>query len=133
MSEATMIELIQRALERAGIDDEVVAVGQFNPRGHVGGLFAGGLAGGDAGDRLGSLGGGIGMAADAAGQLSSDLGADGRGLPVDLRLAVAEDEPTAATQREGVSEVSSNLSAGRMVADPVEHHDQLGVVVDDVA
>jgi hypothetical protein len=88
MSEATMIELVQRALDRFGIQDEVVAVGQFNPRGHVGGMFAGGLAGGDAGDRLGgNLAGGIGLAAGSlAGQRAADHAS---GLPSSVLVAVS--------------------------------------------
>jgi hypothetical protein len=34
----------------------VLAVGQFNPRGHSGGMFTGGLVGGTAGDLLGGVG-----------------------------------------------------------------------------
>jgi hypothetical protein len=87
MSEATMIELVQRALDRFGIQDEVVAVGQFNPRGHVGGMFAGGLAGGGVGDRLGGLGGGIGTAAGSlAGQRAADHAS---GLPSSVLVAVS--------------------------------------------
>jgi hypothetical protein len=88
MSEATMIELVQRALDRFGIQDEVVAVAQFNPRGHVGGMFAGGLAGGNAGDRLGgNLAGGIGVAAGSlAGQRAADRAS---GLPSSVLVAVS--------------------------------------------
>ena len=88
MSEATMIELVQSALDRFGIEDTVVAVGQFNPRGHVGGLFAGGLAGGDMGDRLGgNLAGGIGTAAGSlAGQRAVDQAS---GLPASVLVAVS--------------------------------------------
>lgn len=106
MSEATMIELVQRALERSGIDDEVVAVGQFNPRGHVGGMFAGGLAGGNAGDRLGNLGGGIGVAAGSlAGQRAVDHAS---GLPRSVLVAVSAervygfDAPTRHTDPRGI-------------------------------
>ena len=55
-----MEELVQEALAARGIDDEVVAVGEFNPRGHSGGMFAGGLlgeAGSAAGLGVGSLAG----------------------------------------------------------------------------
>jgi hypothetical protein len=87
MSEATMIELVQSALDRFGIEDKVVAVGQFNPRGHVGGMFAGGLAGGGVGDRLGGLGGGIGTAAGSlAGQRAADHAS---GLPSSVLVAVS--------------------------------------------
>ncbi len=44
-----MIELVHAALTKHGVEDEVLAAGEFNPRGHSGGLFAGGLAGGEAG------------------------------------------------------------------------------------
>jgi hypothetical protein len=37
-----MVTLVQGALAEQGITDEVVAAGQFNPRGHTGGMFAGG-------------------------------------------------------------------------------------------
>jgi hypothetical protein len=33
MSEDRMVELVQDALRERGIDDRIVAVGQFNPRG----------------------------------------------------------------------------------------------------
>jgi hypothetical protein len=45
MSEERMTELVQGALAARGIEDEVLAVGQFNPRGHSGGMFTGGLVG----------------------------------------------------------------------------------------
>ncbi len=83
-----MIELIQRALGRFGIEDEVLAVGQFNPRGHVGGMFAGGLTGGDTGELLGgSLGGGIGT---AAGSVAGGRAVDrASGLPTTMLVAVS--------------------------------------------
>jgi hypothetical protein len=42
MKEAHMVEAVQEALGRLGIDDEVVAAGMFFPRGHTGAMFAGG-------------------------------------------------------------------------------------------
>ena len=47
MSEEAMERAVQQALAREGIDEQVLAAGQFNPRGHTGSMFAGGLAGGD--------------------------------------------------------------------------------------
>ena len=41
MSEEKMIDAVQRALEHTGIDDELIAAGQFNPRGHSGGAWLG--------------------------------------------------------------------------------------------
>ena len=51
-----MVGLVQGALAARGITDEVVAAGQFNPRGHTGGMFAGGLTGSEAGGLLGGAG-----------------------------------------------------------------------------
>ena len=39
-----------------GIDDTIVAAGQFEPRGHVGSAFAGGIIGGDVGEAFGGVG-----------------------------------------------------------------------------
>jgi hypothetical protein len=79
MSEEKMVELFHAALAKRGVDDEVLAVGEFNPRGHTGGLFAGGLAGGSVGDELGGLAGGVGVAAGSiAGERAADAAA---GLP----------------------------------------------------
>ena len=69
-----MIQAVQQALAHHDIDDELVAVGEFFPRGHTGGLFVGGMLGsslpgaaGDVGMAVGSL---TGMAAaDAASPL----------------------------------------------------------------
>jgi hypothetical protein len=62
MSEEKMVELVQEALVKRGIEDEVVAAGQFNPRGHTGGLFIGGVAGGDVGSVFGGMGDAVGTA-----------------------------------------------------------------------
>jgi hypothetical protein len=56
MSEEGMVELVQGALAESGITDEVLAAGQFNPRGQTGGMFAGGLAGSAAGGLAGEAG-----------------------------------------------------------------------------
>jgi hypothetical protein len=49
MSEEGMENAVQQALTREGIDQQVIAAGQFNPRGQSGSLFAGGLAGSELG------------------------------------------------------------------------------------
>jgi hypothetical protein len=86
MSEEGMIELVQAALAARGISDEVLAAGQFNPRGHTGGLFAGGLAGGEAGGLLGGAGEAAGV---GAGSLAGMHAADSAsGLPARMLLAV---------------------------------------------
>jgi hypothetical protein len=88
MSEQNMIELAQAALEHLGIDDTVVAVGQFAPRGRSGSTFAGGLIGGDIGDAAGGIAGGIGVGAGIlAGSAASSAAS---GLPANLMVAVSE-------------------------------------------
>ena len=62
MSEEGMEQAVQEALAREGIDEEVVAAGQFNPRGQSGSLFAGGLAGSEIG-AAGSVAEDVGLAA----------------------------------------------------------------------
>jgi hypothetical protein len=104
MPEETMVELVQGALAARGIEDEVVAAGQFNPRGHSGGMFVGGLAGADAGGLLG-VGEGVGLAAGSlAGMGAADAAS---GLPAKMLIGVSattvygfaaptrHDEPTA--------------------------------------
>jgi hypothetical protein len=105
MSEDRMVELVQGALQARGIEDEVVAAGQFNPRGHSGGMFVGGLLGGDAGSALGGIGESAGVGAGSlAGMRAADAAS---GLPAQMLVAVSEtmvygfaartrhDEPTA--------------------------------------
>ncbi len=87
MSEETMVRLVQDALATQGITEKILAVGQFNPRGHTGGMFAGGLTGGEAGGLLGggaeSVGVGVGSVAGmhAADKLS--------GLPGNMLVGVS--------------------------------------------
>jgi hypothetical protein len=88
MSEERMLELVQDALAARGIDDRVVAVGQFEPRGHTGGLFVGGLLGGDAGGVLGAVGEAVGTGAGAlAGMRAADASS---GLPDQMLVGVSE-------------------------------------------
>jgi hypothetical protein len=83
-----MVELVQKALRERGIDDQIVAVGQFNPRGHTGGMFVGGLMGGDAGGGLGSLGESVGVGAGSlAGMKAADAAS---GLPANMLVGVSE-------------------------------------------
>jgi len=88
MSEDRMIELVQGALDARGIDDHVVSAGQFNPRGHTGGMFAGGLVGGDAGGVMGGVADGVGV---AAGSLAGGRAADSAsGLPAKMLVGVSD-------------------------------------------
>src|SRR5690349_10852857 len=83
MSEETMVDVVQQALERDGIDDHIEVAGQFNPRGHTGGLFAGGFLGDEIG---GSVGGGLGS---IAGMHANDAAS---GMPSNMLVGVS---PTA--------------------------------------
>lgn len=72
---------------RRGVEDKLIAAGQFNPRGHSGALFAGGLIGSDMGGRFGGdIGSDIGLAAGSlAGQRAVDRAA---GLPKSILVGV---------------------------------------------
>jgi hypothetical protein len=86
MSEERMVEAVREALAARGIDDEVVAAGQFNPRGHTGGLFVGGLAGDEAGGKLGGVADAVGTAAGSlAGMRAADAAS---GLPDTMLVGV---------------------------------------------
>ena len=88
MSEERMLELVQEALTTRGIADRVLAVGQFEPRGHTGGLFIGGLIGGDAGGALGAVGDAVGT---GVGALAGMAAADARsGLPDQMLVGVSD-------------------------------------------
>ena len=88
MSEEKIVEVVNEALTSAGIKDTVIAAGEFNPRGHSGAGFTGGLIGGDMGDSIGSLAGGIGTEAGyEAGTRAHDAAS---GLPERMVVGVSE-------------------------------------------
>jgi hypothetical protein len=83
-----MVELLQEAIADQGIEDRIVAAGQFNPRGHTGGLFVGGLVGGDAGGIVGGVAEGVGLAAGSlAGMHANDAVS---GLPAWMLIGVSD-------------------------------------------
>jgi hypothetical protein len=85
-----MIEMVQDALHAAGIEDQIVAAGEFAPRGHTGALFAGGLVGGDVGGLLGDVGEAAGV---AAGSVAAQRYADAEsGLPSSMIIGVSDNE-----------------------------------------
>jgi hypothetical protein len=87
MSEQKMVGLIEGVLRAHGVEDEVIAAGQFNPRGHTGGLFVGGIAGGDIGGMLGGPGEAVGV---GAGSLAGTRAADAAsGLPSKMLVGVS--------------------------------------------
>jgi hypothetical protein len=82
-----MVELVQGALAGAGIKDEVLAAGQFNPRGQTGGMFAGGLAGSAAGGVFGEAGDAVGLGVGSvAGRRAAGAAS---GLPADMLVGVS--------------------------------------------
>ena len=88
MSEEKIVEVVNEALAAAGIEDTVTAAGEFEPRGHSGAGFAGGLVGGDIGDTIGSPAGGIGA---VGGYLAGTRAHDAAtGLPERMVVGVSE-------------------------------------------
>jgi hypothetical protein len=88
MSEEKIVDVVNEAPASAGIEDTVIAAGEFNPRGHSGAGFAGGLIGGDIGDSIGSPAGGIGAAGGyLAGARAHDAAS---GLPERMVVGVSE-------------------------------------------
>jgi hypothetical protein len=88
MSEEKIVEVVNEALASAGIEDTVIVAGEFNPRGHSGAGFAGGLVGGDMGDLIGSPAGGIGAAGGyLAGARAHDAAS---GLPERMVVGVSK-------------------------------------------
>ena len=88
MSEERMVEVVNEALASAGIEDTVSAAGEFNPRGHSGAGFAGGLIAGDIGDAIGAAGGAIGTAGGYLAGIHAHDAASG--LPERMVVGVSE-------------------------------------------
>jgi hypothetical protein len=88
MSEEKMLEAVQAALTHRGIEDKLIAAGQFMPRGHTGGTFLGAVVG----DAAGSVGGDIGEVVGlTAGALAGGRMADERsGLPSFMLIGVSD-------------------------------------------
>ena len=87
MNEPEMVDAMNEALGALGVTDTVQAVGQFQPRGHNGSMFAGGLVG----ETLGSMFGGVG---DLVGGVSGVLAGSGfhdrsSGLPSNMLVGVS--------------------------------------------
>ena len=86
VSEQIMIEAVRKAMAREGIQEDVLVVGEFYPRGHTEGGFVGGLAGGGLAGAGGNL---IGAVGTVAGYLSGAHAADAaRGLPKRMLVGV---------------------------------------------
>lgn len=89
MSEETMVHSVEVALRGLGVTEEVSAAGQFQPRGHTGSMFAGGMVG----DSLaGDLGGAADSAATVGGALAGARMHDAAsGLPPSMLIGVTAD------------------------------------------
>jgi hypothetical protein len=88
MSEEAMENAVQQALAREGIDEQVLAAGQFNPRGHSGSMFVGGLAGSEVGGPAGSAGAEVGEVAGVLGGMRAN--AASHGMPQWLLVGVTD-------------------------------------------
>jgi hypothetical protein len=77
MSEEGMEHAVQEALAREGIAEEVLAAGQFNPRGHSGSMFVGGLAGSEVGEAAGAAGEAVGTVAGVSGGMRANAASQG--------------------------------------------------------
>ena len=88
MSEEKIVDVVNEALASAGIEDTVSAAGEFNPRGHSGAGFAGGLIAGDIGDAIGAAGGAIGTAGGYLAGIHAHDAASG--LPERMVVGVSE-------------------------------------------
>lgn len=81
MSEQGMRDAVQEGLAREGIDERVIAAGQFSPRGHSGAMFVGGVAGDAAGGVAGAAGEAAGAVAGITGGIEAAGAARGLGQP----------------------------------------------------
>jgi uncharacterized protein YcfJ len=88
MSEEKMLDAVQAALTHRGIDDKLIAAGQFMPRGHTGGVFLGTIVG----DTVGGVGGDVGevVGAVAGGLAGARVADERRGLPAFMLIGVSE-------------------------------------------
>lgn len=85
-SRQKLVERVHEVLVRRGVKDDVLAAGIFFPRGHTGGMFAGGFAGEGLTGSLGNLASGFGVAGGAvAGGRAVDAAS---GLPERIVVAV---------------------------------------------
>src|SRR4051794_41433648 len=86
MAETTMVQAVETALREQGSAEDVVAAGQFMPRGHTGSMFAGGLVGDSLGGPDGDL---VDSVATVGGSMAgAHLHDQASGLPGHLLVGV---------------------------------------------
>jgi hypothetical protein len=89
MSERTMVESVETALRELGDSQAVTAAGQFQPRGHTGSMFAGGMIGDSLAGGSGGSGGMADSVATAGGALAGARMHDAAsGLPPNMLVGV---------------------------------------------
>jgi hypothetical protein len=88
MAEADMVKAVQAAIDDHGIDDTIVAVGQFEPRGASGSMFAGGMLGSEIGGEFGGVGDAVGLGVGVLGGTAAN--AESRGLPKQMLVGASE-------------------------------------------
>ena len=88
MSEENMVKLAQAALDDHGVEDTIIAVGVFKPRGSSGAMLVGGIAGGQIAGSFAEVASGLGLGAGmvAGGKAQSQAS----GLPLWVHIAVSE-------------------------------------------
>src|SRR4051812_25036481 len=87
MGEKQMIAAVQAALDHHGIEDTIEDVGQFEPRGTTGALFAGGMIGDSVGEVIGGGADAIGGAVGALAGIHS--ASDASGLPTHMLVGAS--------------------------------------------
>jgi hypothetical protein len=88
MAEREMVAAVQAALDHHGIDDTIVEVGQFQPRGATGSMFAGGMIGSEIGGVVGDVGEAVGLGVGALGGVEGN--AESRGLPTQMLVGASD-------------------------------------------
>jgi hypothetical protein len=88
MNETQMVDAMEDALRRLDVHETIEAVGQFQPRGHNGAMFAGGLVGNSLTGALGDIA--ESMAAGAGSSLAGVYVHDAAsGLPANMLVGVS--------------------------------------------
>ena len=116
MKETEILARTQAALERAGVEDTLIAAGLFLPRGHFAGAFAGGLAGD-------SIAGGLAGSVATAGGAAAGMRAADAASPMPDRTFVG----VSATRMYGLG--SRRAKGGREATDIVFAVDRDGLEV----
>jgi hypothetical protein len=104
MAEKEMIAAVQAALDHIGIDDRIEEVGQFEPRGQSGALFAGGMIGSEVGGAFGGVGDAVGLGIGSVAGIKAHAASSG--LPSQMLVGASASTiygfPLAKTGRKGV-------------------------------